>query len=108
MGKRRPKRLTRREFLRLTGVTVGAAALSGITEMPTLAAGSNPTTVENSKTGTTAWQLQFPSAPVKAGEGIEGYASLTSVNRGGSIQFFVNTGDTHFTIDIYRMGWYNG
>lgn len=39
---------------------------------------------------------------------IEGYASLTSVNRGGQINFFVNSSDPTYTIDIYRMGWYGG
>lgn len=39
---------------------------------------------------------------------IEGYASLTSVNRGGQIDLFVNTSDPTYTIDIYRMGWYGG
>jgi hypothetical protein len=39
---------------------------------------------------------------------IEGYASLTSVNRGGQINLFVNTSDPSYTIDVYRMGWYKG
>src|SRR5215469_5909316 len=42
---------------------------------------------ENQKPGTTNWYLTKP-APVG---GIEGYASLTSVERGGQISFFVNT-----------------
>jgi hypothetical protein len=64
----------------------------------------NQTVVENAKAGTTAWQITDPTQNRE----IEGYASLTSVNRGGSIQFFVNTVASTFSINIYRMGWYNG
>lgn len=39
---------------------------------------------------------------------IEGYASLTSVNRGGQINFFINSSDSTYAIDVYRMGWYGG
>ncbi len=38
---------------------------------------------------------------------IEGYASLTSVNRGNPIDFFISSAE-NFTIDVYRMGWYKG
>ena len=59
---------------------------------------------ENAKTGTTEWQA---TNLTHSGE-IEGYASLTSVNRGEEISFFVSTTDPRFTIDIFRMGWYGG
>jgi hypothetical protein len=39
---------------------------------------------------------------------IEGYASATSVARGGSIDLFVNTIDTSYTLNVYRIGWYGG
>src|SRR4029078_6223389 len=64
----------------------------------------NPTQAENEKTGTTDWEL---TSPAKSGE-IEGYASLTSVNRGSSIDFFVNTVDPTYTVEIFRLGWYGG
>lgn len=64
----------------------------------------NQTVLENQKTGTTAWQI---TSPATTGQ-IEGYASLTSVNRGGQISLFVNTSAATYTIDIYRMGWYAG
>jgi hypothetical protein len=60
---------------------------------------------ENSKPGTSEWQLASPSY---ASGAIEGYASLTSVNRGGQIQLFVNTSDPRYTIDLFRMGYYGG
>jgi len=65
---------------------------------------ANPVEIENQNPGTRAWEL---SKPADAGQ-IEGYASLTSVNIGGVIEFFVNTVDPTFTIEIFRMGWYQG
>ena len=64
----------------------------------------NPTQTENRKAGTSDWQL---SDPATGGE-IEGYASLTSVNRGGQISLFVHTLEPSYTIEIFRMGWYGG
>src|SRR6266436_1769545 len=66
--------------------------------------GSNPIQLENAKAGTTAWQLSKGATNHQ----IEGYASATSVNRGGSISLFTNTADSTYTIDIFRMGWYAG
>jgi hypothetical protein len=60
--------------------------------------------IENERPGTRIWQL---TNPAEYGE-IEGYASLTSVNRGGEIKLFVNTSEPSYTIDVYRMGWYGG
>jgi uncharacterized repeat protein (TIGR01451 family) len=65
---------------------------------------SNETVAENNNVGTTAWQLVSPALNRE----IEGYASLTSVNAGGSISFFVSTTAPSYTIDVYRLGWYGG
>lgn len=59
---------------------------------------------ENARSGTTDWQLTNPAELRE----IEGYASLTSVNRGREIKLFVNTSDAFYRMDIYRMGWYGG
>jgi hypothetical protein len=67
----------------------------------------NPIQVENARPGTTDWQLLNPAAD-DAGSQIEGYASATSVNRGGTIDFFVRTTSPSFTYAIYRLGWYRG
>ena len=64
----------------------------------------NPIQVENARPGTTDWQLLNPAAD-DAGSQIEGYASATSVNRGGTIDFFVRTTSPSFTYAIYRLGW---
>jgi len=77
----------------------------GICRKASLAAGSsNPIQIENAKAGTSSWQLTNPALSRE----IEGYASLTSVPRGGQINLFVNTSSATFTVTIYRMGWYGG
>ena len=65
---------------------------------------ANETQTENANPGTTAWQITSPAY----NRDIEGYASLTSVNVGGSITFFVSTSDSSYTMDFYRIGWYGG
>ncbi|BAZ42139.1 Ig domain protein group 1 domain protein [Calothrix sp. NIES-4101] len=65
---------------------------------------NNPIIIENIKPGTKDWQLTNPARNRE----IEGYASLTSVNRGDKIKLFVNTKDPGYTIEMYRMGWYQG
>src|SRR5215475_13298754 len=65
---------------------------------------SNETSIENANPGTTTWQITNPALNRE----IEGYASLTSVNVGGSISFFVSTAAPTYTMDIFRIGWYSG
>src|ERR1700693_26626 len=50
---------------------------------------ANVTQIENTKLGSADWELTNPATNHE----IEGYASLTSVNRGSQISFFVNTSD---------------
>lgn len=67
-------------------------------------AGITPIQVENRKPGTTDWVLTRPALHHE----IEGYAPLTSVNRGDELKLFVNTSADFYTVRIYRMGWYQG
>lgn len=69
-----------------------------------LARRANPINRENAKPGDRSWQL---SNPAKARE-IEGYASAVSVNRGQNISFFVNTAESGYALEVFRMGWYGG
>jgi regulation of enolase protein 1 (concanavalin A-like superfamily) len=72
---------------------------------PAIAVAASSTQIENAKPGTLDWKLVTRGF---ASSAIEGYASLTSVNRGGQIRFFVNTPESQYTIDIFRMGFYGG
>jgi regulation of enolase protein 1 (concanavalin A-like superfamily) len=69
------------------------------------ATAQNNIQLENAKPGTTDWKLTNPGY---ASGAIEGYASLTSVNRGGRIEFFVNTADPTYTLEVFRIGYYQG
>ena len=69
------------------------------------AAASNPIVLENQQAGTTSWL--FDNYNKAQAHEIEGYASLTSVNKGGQISFMVSlSGPGQYTMDFFRMGWY--
>ena len=69
------------------------------------AASSNPIVVENQQAGTTSWQ--FDNFNKESRHEIEGYASLTSVNKGSQISFMVSLStNAQYTMNIYRMGYY--
>jgi uncharacterized membrane protein len=73
------------------------------------AAQSNPITIENQQAGTTAWQIPFGSAGSDGVGQMKGYASAVSVNKGDSITFYVSVNPAQsYTIDVYRLGWYQG
>lgn len=63
---------------------------------------ANPIVAENCQPGTNEWITQNPIGD------IFGYASVDSVNRGGSLDFLVDTGAPTFDIRIYRSGYYGG
>lgn len=71
----------------------------------------NPVVVENQQQGTNTWQLGrtgFSISDDATGQ-IKGYASTTSVNKGGQIAFHVSVSPAQtFTAASYRMGWYDG
>ncbi len=71
---------------------------------PSFAQSANPIQIENQNPGTSSWLL----TNVANNNEIEGYASLTSVNAGDPIDFYVNTIDPQYTLTIYRLGYYGG
>ncbi len=100
------RKLTRKEFLQSS-----AAALLGLPLLQGRGANAlaqqldvNPIVLENAKPGSFDW---YPNNPARHQE-IEGYASSTSVNRGNSILFYVNTSESYYQIEIFRLGWYGG
>jgi hypothetical protein len=65
----------------------------------------NVTQLENAKKGDPTWLIP---ASRRAWHRIEGYVWPPSVNRGGSINFFVTTDEPDYVMKIYRLGWYGG
>jgi N,N-dimethylformamidase beta subunit-like protein/uncharacterized protein DUF4082/Big-like domain-containing protein len=68
----------------------------------------NAVRVENCFPGTAAWKGL--SATSWYPQGIEGFASASSVNAGGSVDLRVITGgwDVPYHVEIYRTGFYDG
>ncbi|OYD99133.1 Ig domain-containing protein group 1 domain-containing protein [Nostoc sp. 'Peltigera membranacea cyanobiont' 213] len=86
-------------------VTATAPGIGSITfSASATLANPNAIYVENQNLGTTNWKL------VNRGNGeIAGYASATSVNKGGSLDIKVSLGQAgQYTIDVYRLGYYGG
>jgi len=66
---------------------------------------------ENQLPGTSDWQLTNPAQEENTlfhYPAIEGYAWSTSVEAGDTVKFSVSTTTSSFSVDIYRMGWYQG
>jgi hypothetical protein len=86
------------------------SALWLTTLLPLLAAAqSNPIVLENQNPGSSAWNIEWGSAGDDVTGQIKGYASATSVNKGGSINLHVSVNPAQtYTIDVFRMGWYQG
>src|SRR5438552_12833800 len=71
----------------------------------------SPVVLENQQPGSGNWQMWLRGIPPAddSVKQIKGYASATSVNKGGSITFYVTvTPAQQYTMDVYRMGWYQG
>ena len=93
-----------------------AALASGLGAQPAIAAtppAVSPNAIpviqtENAKTAlqgvTTDWRITRSAWRHE----IEGYASATSVDRGESLDLYVNTIDPTYTVSFYRIGWYGG
>src|SRR2546429_9374004 len=70
-----------------------------------------PVVLENQQPGSGNWQMWLRGIPPAddVNQQIKGYASATSVNLGESITFYVTvTPAQQYTMDVYRMGWYQG
>jgi N,N-dimethylformamidase beta subunit-like protein len=95
--------------LRRGGIFLCLMPVTGLLVSPAHGQASNPIVVENQQPGTSQWQIPFGSSATDAGGQIKGYASATSVNKGQNITFYVSVNPAQtYTIDVYRMGWYQG
>ena len=108
----RADRCSRREAVSL----LAAAAATGGAAIPTTPAEGKETEnrvyVENARSGTRDWMLSHveidPTTKYRS-PAIEGWCSDASVRAGDRLTIYVSTRPArHFTIDLYRMGWYGG
>ena len=130
----RRRRRNRRRFAALGGAAVVALATLGALQLRsdgTGSAASSPTTAKSSTTTSAAAPVTLPKLGPpysqlvadengKPGTGnwrvsndgaahdIEGYLNVTSAQRGESVDLFATTVAPTFTVEAYRMGWYQG
>ena len=94
----------------------GGAAGGSVTTRPTTSTTIPTTTAapdpaqwlidENALPGTPGWQV--PDAAPEVWDRIRGYATATSVNRGGTVDLRVSTPAADWRVEAYRTGWYGG
>ncbi len=74
---------------------------------PLPGSGSASILEENKKPGTSAW---YVTVDTTVGGDIAGFADAPSVNAGETIRFAISTRSEGkiFTLEIYRVGWYQG
>ncbi|WP_051241633.1 N,N-dimethylformamidase beta subunit family domain-containing protein [Azohydromonas australica] len=80
-----------------------AAAVAAAADSCT--APANAIVAENCKAGSPASEWQVSGA---GDASLQGFATEMSVNRGGTINFKVDTNASNYRFDIYRLGWYGG
>jgi hypothetical protein len=104
------KGVSRREAVKELAA-IGAIALTG-SAIAADGKQSNAIQQENAKPGTRDWMLTNTRIDPKTKyrcPWIEGYCSRASVKPGETVAFHVSTNPaSHFTLDIYRMGYYDG
>src|SRR5689334_7082790 len=66
---------------------------------------TNPIACENALQGNPASEWDISGA---GDASIQGFATDISVNKGETVHFKINTDATAYTIDIYRIGYYQG
>jgi hypothetical protein len=65
----------------------------------------NPIVAENQLPGSPPSQWDVNGA---GDDSIQGFTTDISVNRGQTVFFKINTPSTHYRLDVYRMGYYQG
>ena len=72
---------------------------------------TNPVIAENRLAGTDRWDIPWPGYRITDDRrlNIKGYATSTSVRQGGTIGLRITTAEHEpYTIDVYRLGYYDG
>ncbi|MGJ7442278.1 DUF4082 domain-containing protein [Aquipuribacter sp. MA13-6] len=69
------------------------------------AAGQNTVACENSKPGSPSSEWDIAGA---GDESIQGFSTDISVDLGHRVDFKIDTDASAYTIDVYRLGWYDG
>ncbi len=106
-----PPSINRRHFIASTGAAAIAAQLGAPSSQAAPTAARELIRQENAKPGALDWQLTRVRLDKTGGfraPDIEGYCSRQSVKAGEKLDIFVNTKAKHFTVEIFRTGYYGG
>jgi hypothetical protein len=77
--------------------------------LPGISAAQNPVVLENQNPGSSGYLIEWGDQGDDVTRQVKGYASSTSINKGESIDLHISVaGGLTYTIDVYRLGWYNG
>jgi hypothetical protein len=97
------------------GVSLAAAGGSSGSPLPLEPSETLATTrsgviaAENAHRGTRGWIIYRDHRANDIRKQVKGYASATSVNKGGRITLYVTTNPAQsYSMDVYRMGYYQG
>ncbi|WP_328910131.1 hypothetical protein OG230_11810 [Streptomyces sp. NBC_00234] len=114
-------RVSRRTAIGALGLGTAAAAGYGLRDklIPAQASavphdalsGENPVVRENGLSGSRSWELgrQHTRKATDLDPRVQGYASVSSVSPGESVDFHVSVRPAHdFTVAVYRLGHYAG
>jgi len=106
-----PARWNRRQFTK-TGIAGSVALAEGGLGLARGAEGRERILAENQRPGTTDWMLEKPQIDPDTKyrcPWVEGFCSHTSIRAGETLKLFVSTDPAAaFTLDVYRMGHYQG
>ncbi|NUM54063.1 MAG: twin-arginine translocation signal domain-containing protein [Candidatus Hydrogenedentes bacterium] len=111
---KKPNNISRRDVLKNTAAAGIASAVvaSTTSTLSTEAARHGALHKENVRADATDWQLTYTKVDPKTRyrcPWIEGYCSRASVKAGDALDIFVSANPPgRFTIDIFRMGYYDG
>src|SRR5947208_9727874 len=109
--KTRRSGVSRRELMK-TALMAEAAAIAGCASHTGRVGTAHILQAENQRQGTTDWMLTNTRIDPKTKyrcPWIEGYCSHTSIKAGDELSVFVSTNPpAPFTLEIYRMGYYQG
>jgi hypothetical protein len=89
----------------VAGVESGSSAVVQATPRARSCSAGNVVVLENCFPGANGWNAQFPAAA--SANGVEGYATATSIGRAESVDLKVDSSGS-FRAEIYRSGWYGG
>lgn len=100
-----PRLMARRLLVITVFLTLVSSMLAALPSRAEAACSGNAIACENEKPGTPASEWDIDGA---GDVSIQGFAMQMSVDAGSPVQFKIDTDAAAYSIQIYRLGWYQG